>query len=122
MPRKESNGLWSVWNRNKVRKRDSDPELLCVLTGTIDYFADKWNGEQVAETIDDMGFECKLITDQGLSLIKHFFKYYHRLECPAETNEEKKSPEKSPKKAKIPDGKVELQLNGVRYSKGVSTH
>ncbi|EFO91072.1 hypothetical protein CRE_31462 [Caenorhabditis remanei] len=33
--------------------------------GIVDYNTEKWTGETVAEAIDDMGFECKLMTDQG---------------------------------------------------------
>lgn len=79
--------------------------------GTIDYNPEKWNGESVAETIDDMGFECKLITDQEFSE-------------PATIEITKPSPikTKSPSKRGDPlDGKVELQLNGVKYSKANSS-
>uniref|UniRef100_A0A8R1HL12 P-type Cu(+) transporter n=1 Tax=Caenorhabditis japonica TaxID=281687 RepID=A0A8R1HL12_CAEJA len=69
--------------------------------GTITYNPEKWTGESVAETIDDMGFECKLISDQEFT--------------------KSAVSEKSEKKPKNTDGKVELQLNGVRYSKANSS-
>lgn len=73
--------------------------------GTIDYDPEKWTGEQVAETVDDMGFECNLIQDQEFSE-------------PA-TIEITKLPPTPKKISKTfePDGKVELRLNGVKYSK-----
>lgn len=70
--------------------------------GTIDYDPEVWTGDSVAETIDDMGFECKLITDQEFS----------EIQSPAISKARKVS--KSPLKG---EGKVELQLNGVKYSK-----
>lgn len=77
--------------------------------GTVDYDGEKWTGEAVAETIDDMGFECKLITDQEHS------------EPPPATIDilpKPPTPQKSSRKpSKLDDGTVELQLNGVKYSK-----
>ncbi|CAI2348670.1 unnamed protein product [Caenorhabditis sp. 36 PRJEB53466] len=75
--------------------------------GTIDYIPDKWTGESVAETIDDMGFECKLITDQEMT---------------PESEAPQKTPRSPQKKVSASEREgVELQLNGVRYSKGNSS-
>lgn len=80
--------------------------------GTIDYDPEKWTGESVAETIDDMGFECKLITDNE----------FQEESSPAVLEVTKSPAKKSPAKVRdLSDGKVELQLNGVKYSKANSS-
>nr|AAB62695.1 P-type ATPase [Caenorhabditis elegans] len=79
--------------------------------GTADYNSEKWNGESVAESIDDMGFDCKLITDQEIAAVEP---------QKASTTKLSISPLKT---VDLSDGKVELQLNGVKYSKeGSSDH
>ncbi|UMM25664.1 hypothetical protein L5515_005391 [Caenorhabditis briggsae] len=75
------------------------------MQGTIDYDPETWTGDTVAETIDDMGFECKLITDSEIPEIGA------KNEIPRV-----KSPKKPPK-PELDGGRVELQLNGVKYSK-----
>ncbi|CAL2037623.1 unnamed protein product [Caenorhabditis brenneri] len=84
--------------------------------GTIDYDPEKWTGEQIAEAVDDMGFECKLIQDQEFSEpatieITKLPPTPKKI-CPPDT--------KSPRKFET-DGKVELRLNGVKYSKADSS-
>uniref|UniRef100_A0A1I7V539 P-type Cu(+) transporter n=1 Tax=Caenorhabditis tropicalis TaxID=1561998 RepID=A0A1I7V539_9PELO len=84
--------------------------------GVIDYNSDKWTGEKIAETIDDMGFECKLINDQ---------EFIEPISASIETTElptpRKSTNVCSPTKCDLTDGKVELQLNGVKYSKANSS-
>ncbi|ULU03032.1 hypothetical protein L3Y34_002546 [Caenorhabditis briggsae] len=75
------------------------------MQGTIDYDPETWIGDTVAEAIDDMGFECKLITDSEIPEIGA------KNEIPRV-----KSPKKPPK-PELDGGRVELQLNGVKYSK-----
>ncbi|KAF1760189.1 hypothetical protein GCK72_008435 [Caenorhabditis remanei] len=81
--------------------------------GTVDYNTEKWTGETVAEAIDDMGFECKLITDQEYSEPPTIIDALPKPPSPQKS-------QKSPSKRDL-DGTVELQLNGVKYSKASSS-
>ncbi|CAI5444971.1 unnamed protein product [Caenorhabditis angaria] len=40
--------------------------------GTIEYYVKKWTGEKVAESIDDMGFDCKFLREEPLIQLSNF--------------------------------------------------
>ncbi|CAB3401386.1 unnamed protein product [Caenorhabditis bovis] len=75
--------------------------------GEIEFDASKFNGSQLAEAIDDMGFDCKLLEEGDCS-----------------TEPAPKKPEIiniTPTKDRSNSDTVELQINGVRFKKGASS-
>ncbi|PAV63415.1 hypothetical protein WR25_08380 [Diploscapter pachys] len=83
--------------------------------GWVKYYTNEWTGEKVAEAIDDMGFDVKLISANDIN----------DTESVMSDKSTKSNGTTHSRTSNLKNGKpkttekIQLQVNGVKYSKGV---